>query len=96
MAVHVLQVRIIAEDGDKCVLEKRFFLMWQIHNQLVKYANRQLNKLRNDRAYIDAKRSYIPLKKSWKSWNLPTSRIKTKFPPWNRTLRNMPISCIAA
>lgn len=63
MAVHVLQVRIIAEDGDKCVLEKRFFLMWQIHNQLVKYANRQLNKLRNDRAYIDAKRAYIPLKK---------------------------------
>ena len=63
MAVHVLQVRIIAVDGDKCVLEKRFFLMWQIHNQLVKYANRQLNKLRNERAYIDAKRAYVPLKK---------------------------------
>lgn len=63
MAVHVLQVKILAEDGDKCVLGKRFFLMWQIHNQLVKYANRQLNKLRNDRAYIDAKRAYAPLKK---------------------------------
>ena len=43
MAVHVLQVRLIASDGDKCVIEKRFRLMWHIHNETAKYAIRQLN-----------------------------------------------------
>ena len=63
MAVHVLQVRLIASDGDKCVIEKRFRLMWHIHNETAKYAIRQLHKLQRDRAYIDAKRAYVPLKK---------------------------------
>lgn len=37
MAVHVLQVQLITSDGDKCIIEKRFRLMWHIHNQLVNY-----------------------------------------------------------
>ena len=63
MAVHVLQVRLITSDGDKCVIEKRFRLMWHIHNQLAKYAIRQLHKLQRDRAYLDARWAYVPLKK---------------------------------
>lgn len=63
MAIHVLQTKLIASDCDKCIIERRFRMMWHIHNESAKYTIRQLHKLQRDRAYIDAKRAYAPLKK---------------------------------
>ena len=60
--MHVIRFLLLTTKEDNRILEKRFRMLWHIHNQTVKYAQKQLHKLMRDRAYIDARKEYSVLK----------------------------------
>lgn len=58
---HNLRVRLVTTRTDEHMIEKRYRMIWSIHNQAVKFAQRQINKLTRDREYIDARKAYGPV-----------------------------------
>ena len=60
--MHTIRFLLMTTKEDDRIPEKRFRMLWHIHNQTVKYAQKQLHKLMRDRAYIDAKKEYGVLK----------------------------------
>ena len=60
--MHTIRFLLLTTKEDDRILEKRFRMLWHIHNQTVKYAQKQLHKLMRDRAYIDARKERSALK----------------------------------
>lgn len=60
--MHTIRFLLLTTKDDDRILEKRFRMLWHIHNQAVKYAQKQLHKLMRDRAYIDARKERSILK----------------------------------
>lgn len=60
--MHVLRLKLKTSEYQEHELEKRFRCIWHIHNVAVKYAQKQLNKMRNDMGYIAVIREYIQCK----------------------------------
>lgn len=60
--MHTIRFLLLTTKEDDRILEKRFRMLWHIHNQTVKYAQKQLHKLMRDRAYIDVRKEYGALK----------------------------------
>ena len=60
--MHTIRFLLLTTKEDSRILEKRFRMLWHIHNQTVKYAQKQLHKLMRDRAYIDARKERSALK----------------------------------
>lgn len=56
--MHTIRFSLQTTAYEEHILEKRFRIVSHMHNETVKYAQRQLNTLRRDRAYIDAKKEY--------------------------------------
>ncbi len=56
--MHTIRFRLKLAAYEKDKLNKRFRIVWHMHNETVGYANRCLNKLFRDRQYIDAKKTY--------------------------------------
>ena len=49
--MHVLRVKIKLQPGDAELLNKRFGIMANIHNVIVKYAQKLMRKLQRDKNY---------------------------------------------
>ena len=60
--MHTIRFLLLTTKEESRILEKRFRMLWHIHNQTVKYAQKQLHKLMRDRAYIDARKERSALK----------------------------------
>lgn len=56
--MHTIRFRMKLNKLDEEVLYQRFFLIWCIHNQLVKHAQKLMNVLHYDRTYIGLKKAY--------------------------------------
>lgn len=65
--MHTIRFLLLTHTYEDTVLDKRFRLLWHIHNQAVKFAQRRLHALFRDRAYIDAKKEYGSLQKQIRS-----------------------------
>ena len=65
--MHTIRFLLLTTKEDSRILEKRFRMLWHIHNQTVKYAQKQLHKLMRDRAYIDARKERSALKEAGKT-----------------------------
>ena len=74
--MHVIRFRLRVAAWQKDELDKRFRAAWHIHNETVKYAQKCLNKLRNDRQYLDALAAYAEASKKLKS--MPDRKNKSK------------------
>ena len=65
--MHVIRFRLQPAAWQKDELDKRFRTAWHIHNETAKYAQKCLNKLRNDRQYLNALAAYSEVSKKLKS-----------------------------
>lgn len=65
--MHVIRFRLQPAAWQKDELDKRFRTAWHIHNETAKYAQKCLNKLRNDRQYLNALAAYSEASKKLKS-----------------------------
>ena len=74
--MHVIRFRLRVAAWQKDELDKRFRAAWHIHNETAKYAQKCLNKLRNDRQYLDALTAYSEASKKLKS--IPDKKSKGK------------------
>lgn len=57
--MHTIRFPLKTTAYDKQMLEKRFRMLWHIHNQLIKEMQRRLHVLERDRISIDAKSQYL-------------------------------------
>lgn len=60
--MHVLRLPLLTTESDKQILEKRFRCIWHVHNVVVKYAKKQLNKLFAEKEYTMARTAYYQVK----------------------------------
>ena len=60
--MHVLRLPLRPTESDKHILEKRFCCIWHVHNVVVKYAKKQLNKLFAEKEYTMARIAYYQVK----------------------------------
>lgn len=60
--MHVLRLPLFTTESDKQILEKRFRSIWHVHNVVVKYAKKQLNKLFAEKEYTMARTAYYQVK----------------------------------
>lgn len=60
--MHVLRLPLFTTESDKHILEKRFRCIWHVHNVVVKYAKKQLNKLFAEKEYTMARIAYYQVK----------------------------------
>lgn len=65
--MHVIRFRLQPAAWQKDELDKRFRTAWHIYNETAKYAQKCLNKLRNDRQYLNALAAYSEASKKLKS-----------------------------
>ena len=54
--MHMLRLRLLADDRTKPIVEKRFRILAHISNQLRKHVKRQLSRLEKGRVYQELKK----------------------------------------
>ena len=60
--MNVLRLPLLPTESDKHELEKRFRCLWHVHNIIVKYSKKQLNKLFSEKEYTMARIAYYQVK----------------------------------
>lgn len=65
--MHTIRFRLKLAEYEKQELNKRFRIVWHMHNETVSFAQKRLNLLSRDRQYIDAMNSYVDASKKLKA-----------------------------
>ncbi len=74
--MHTITFLLKATPSDVQEMEKRIRALWHMHNELVKHAQRCINRMRNDRNYRDTLESYMEVSKHLKRKNLSPDKKK--------------------
>ena len=89
--MHVLELGLEISPSMTETADKRFFHIWRIHNQLVKFATKQINKLERDRMYVEAKKGYRDASIEAAEGHLPADKkeelLKKKRAPFIKTMK---------